>query len=94
MTNSYQQVKPCNITSDIALRLHENFVITKLEIIDETDSHKKHKHYNPGKFHLKLVIESVQLSDIPILQAHRQIHKALADFLQNNIHALSIKIVK
>ena len=94
MIDSCKKESTCNITSDIALKLHESFTITALEIIDETGSHKKHKHYQAGKFHIKLIIESDELKDIPILQAHKKINKALANFLQDNIQALSIKVQK
>lgn len=64
----------------------------EINIIDETHKHKKHKGFIEGKRHFDLVINSVKLSSMSKINAHKSIYKALDDVMQY-IHALSIKII-
>ena len=40
-------------------KLKKNIKLEKLEIIDNSHKHKKHKFYSANKYHLKLKIKSV-----------------------------------
>ena len=39
-------------------KIVNNIQVNKIEIIDNTHIHKKHKSFNKSKLHLKIIIES------------------------------------
>ncbi len=64
----------------------------KITLIDNSNLHKKHKSFNPEKFHIKLIIKSKKLKDISKIAAHKEIFSILRDEMKNKIHALEIEI--
>ena len=78
----------------IRIKLEKDFQPTYLQLIDETDRHKKHKQFQKDKFHYRLCIESETLSNQSKLKAHQAIYNTLGDLMQTHIHALSIEIKK
>ena len=77
---------------EIKKKLTNKFKIEHLEIIDNSNKHKSHKYFSPGKFHLHLKIKSLYLSSISRLSAQKLIMKVLKDDLKSRIHALEISI--
>ena len=75
-------------------KLKKNLKLEKLEIIDNSDKHKKHKFYSANKYHLKLKIKSVYLSSISRINAQKIVMKVLKEDLNTKIHALEISIDK
>ena len=73
-------------------KIVNNIQVNKIEIIDNTHIHKKHKSFHAEKRYLYLEIESKFLRSLSRLEAQRNIMKILKDELKNNIHALEIKI--
>jgi len=61
-------------------------------IIDNSDLHFKHKHFDPKKFHLKLEIKSKKLKSMKRLDAHKVVFSILKEELSTIIHALEIEI--
>ncbi len=81
-----------NYFDEIEKKIKDNVRIEKLEIIDNSSKHKKHKSFSPEKFHLQLKIKSIYLNSISRLNAQKLIMKILKEDLENKIHALEIKI--
>ena len=79
---------------EIKKKLVNKFKIENLEIIDNSNKHKKHKNFSPGKFHLHLKIKSLYLSSLPRVNAQKMIMKTLKEDLESRLHALEISIEK
>ena len=81
-----------NYFEEIKKRITSNIKVEKLEIIDNSHLHKKHKFFKADKYHLKLRIESVYLNSISRINAQKMIMKILKEDLKKKIHALEISI--
>ena len=77
---------------NIENRIKKNIRTDKIEILDNTHKHKKHKTFKKNKFHLTLLIESEELRLLSRIDAHKKIMKILSEDLKTQIHALEIKI--
>ncbi len=75
-------------------KLLNEFKIENLEIVDNTNKHKGHRHFSPNKFHIHLKIKSLYLSSLSRLDAQKKIMKTLDEDLKSKIHALEISIEK
>ena len=71
-----------NITSQIN--------IIKIEIIDQSASHKNHIG-NSGGGHYKALIISNDFNGKTLVERHQMIYKALGKLMTNEIHAFSMK---
>ncbi len=74
-------------------KLKNSLSIQQINIIDNTDKHKSHKHFQANKYHLKLEIKSNYLDSLSKVEAQRYIMKILKEELKNKIHALEIKFL-
>ena len=81
-----------NYFKEIEKKIEKKIVFEKLEIVNNSDKHKKHKFYSKDKYHLHLKIESLYLQSISRLNAQRLIMSILKDDLKTRIHALEISI--
>ncbi len=72
-------------------RLANAFAPSFLEILDETDKHRRHKHFQPGKYHFRIRIQASTLQGQSRLATHRAIYQAL-DNEMDHIHALAIEL--
>ena len=72
--------------------LTDAFTPDKLEIIDDSHKHIGHAGAKSGKGHFTVIISSPLFSGKRPLQCHRMIYQALAEMMETDIHALSIKI--
>ena len=79
---------------EIKKKLLNKFKIENLEIIDNSNKHKSHKYFSPGKFHLHIKIKSLYLSSLPRVNAQKMIMKTLEEDLKSRLHALEISIEK
>ena len=61
-------------------------------LIDNSSLHSKHKSFNPGKFHIKIIIRSKKLKSMNKIEAHKEIFSILKNEMKNKIHALEIEI--
>ena len=66
--------------------------LEEIDIINNSEKHKKHKFFDKNKYHLKLQIKSKYLSSLPRIEAQKKIMHTLRDELKNSIHALEIQI--
>lgn len=64
---------------------------TRLEITDDSHRHTGHAGSRTGQGHFSVVIVSAAFAGKPLAARHRLVHAALAEMLQTDIHALSIR---
>ena len=81
-----------NYFKDIEKRLKRKIKFEKLEIIDNSQNHKKHKFISEDKYHLHLKIKSLYLKSISRISAQKMIMTILKEDLKYKIHALEISI--
>ena len=84
-----------NINDLIAIvktKLKEKIVIEKIDIEDKSFLHKNHTGHQQGKFHLKLMIKSVELKKLNRIESNKRVYKVLDQELKKNIHSLQILI--
>ena len=68
-------------------------LIKKVEVEDKSYLHKNHKSREPGKFHIKLKIESEQLKNKSKIESNKFIYKILENEMKLHIHSLQILII-
>ena len=82
-----------NINQLIAIvknKLESEIIIQDLQIEDKSFLHKNHKGHQEGKFHLKLIIYSDELSRMSKLASTKRIYKVLDIELKEYIHSIQI----
>ena len=62
----------------------------RLEIRDDSAAHSGHAGAADGKGHFRLLIVADCFSGRTLVQRHRLVHDALAQLLQDEIHALAL----
>ena len=83
-----------NYFEEICIRLNREIEIEHIDIVDNSNKHKKHKSFSPEKFHLHLKIKSLYLNSISRVNAQKMIMDVLNEDLNTKIHALEISIEK
>ena len=81
-----------NYFEEICIKLNSEIEIEHIDIVDNSNKHKKHKSFSPEKFHLPLKIRSLSLNSISRINAQKMIMKVLKNDLNPKIHALEISI--
>ena len=81
-----------NFFEDIIAKLKKEIEIEKIEIVDNSHKHVKHKSFSPDKFHLQLKIKSLYLNSLSRVTAQKEVMKVLKDELSSKIQALEISI--
>ncbi len=72
-------------------RLTAALAPASLDIVDESHKHSGHEGAKSGGGHFVVTIVSDAFKDTRLLERHRMVYNALADAMQSEIHALSIK---
>jgi len=82
-----------NINELIAIvknKLETEITIQDLKIEDKSFLHKNHKGHQEGKFHLKLIIKSDELSKLSKLVSTKRVYRVLNIELKEHIHSIQI----
>ena len=82
-----------NINELIAIvknKLETEIVIQNLKIEDKSFLHKNHKGHQEGKFHLKLIIKSEELTKKSKVDSTKRIYNLLDIELKEHIHSIQI----
>ena len=82
-----------NINELIAIvknKLETEIVIQNLKIEDKSFLHKNHQGHQEGKFHLKLIINSDELSKTSKIISTKKIYRILDLELKEHIHSIQI----
>ena len=85
-----------NINGLIAIirnKIEKTVVVQNLNIEDKSFLHKKHKEYKEGKFHLKLTIQSKELTNLGKIVATKRIYGILDYELKNYIHSIQLLFI-
>ncbi len=72
-------------------RLKQSLSPTVIFITDDSHLHAGHAGAQSGKGHFSLEIVSEHFKGLTSIKRHQLVYKALADMIQTDIHALSIK---
>ena len=84
-----------NINDLIAIikrKLEKNLNIENIKIEDKSFLHKNHPGNQKGKYHLKIILESNELSKINKIDSNKKIYKILSHELKEYIHSIQILI--
>ena len=82
-----------NINELIAIvknKLQAKIVIQDLKIEDKSFLHQNHKGHEQGKFHLKLIISSEELTKTSKIVSTKRIYNILDFELKEHIHSIQI----
>ncbi|RNF35823.1 BolA family protein [Paracoccus methylarcula] len=67
---------------------------SRLEIIDESESHRGHAGFREGgQSHFRIRITSASFGGLSRLQRHRLVHETLGDIVPR-IHALALELAE
>ena len=81
------------IAEEIKSSLTATFAPTRLEIVDDSESHRGHSGWRDGgETHFNVLIRAAAFAPMSRIDRHRAIHKALGAELVARIHALSLDI--
>ena len=84
-----------NINDLIAIvkkKLKKEIIIENINVEDKSFLHARHKGNDKKKFHLKITINSKELSKMSKIQSNKKIYKILSKELNKNIHSIQILI--
>ena len=77
---------------EIKDKINKKINTKNIILIDNSSFHTKHKSFEPGKLHLKIIIESEKLKKMNKIAAHKEIFSILKNEMKKKIHALEIEI--
>ena len=77
---------------ELEKKIRDAFNPEKIQLINKSHLHRKHKSFDINKLHLKLIIYSANLRGMKRTKAHQMIFSQLKDEMKNKIHALEIEI--
>ena len=79
-----------NAEETITNKLSEYLDLIHFDIRDKTGKHIHHRSFDGG-LHLSITLVSDGFKDMPLLDRHQLVYKALRNLIKNEIHALSMK---
>lgn len=80
------------VKDEIERRLRENFAPEHLDVIDDSARHAGHAGHDPrGESHFTVEISSALFAGLSRVERQRAVNRALADLLEERVHALAIK---
>ena len=81
------------IAEEIKSSLTATFAPTRLEIVDDSESHRGHSGWRDGgETHFNVLIRAAAFAPMSRIDRHRAIHRALGPDLVSRIHALALDI--
>ena len=81
------------IADEIRHSLTTQFAPTRLEIVDDSESHRGHGGWRDGgETHFNVLIRAPDFGPMSRIDRHRAIHRALGPNLVSRIHALALDI--
>ena len=80
------------VAQEIRQLLAESLAPTRLEIINDSASHRGHAgHDGTDESHFTIEIESAAFAGVSRLERQRMVNRALGDIPGQRVHALAIK---
>ena len=82
-----------NRAEAIRLALEKTFAPVRLEVIDESESHRGHAGFQEGgESHFRVRLHTAAFEGQSRLARHRAVHAALGPDLIGEIHALALEL--
>ena len=81
-----------NLIAIVKEKLKKKIIMQDIRIEDKSSLHVGHKGNDKKKFHLKILINSKELSKMSKIQSNKKIYKILDRELKNYIHSIQILI--
>jgi BolA protein len=81
------------LIDNIKKKISLNIPVESVVIEDKTFLHKKHKGYQKGKFHIKILIESSELRKKSRINANKIIFSLLKNEIDKFLHSIQISII-
>ena len=81
-----------NLIAIVKEKLKKKIIMQDIKIEDKSFLHVGHKGNDKKKFHLKILINSKELSKMSRIQSNKKIYKILDAELKNYIHSIQILI--
>ena len=79
------------VAAAIKSKLSEALAPSRLEIVDESQSHSGHAGARPeGESHFRVLVVSDAFADKSRLERQRLVHRILAEELATDVHALAL----
>lgn len=80
------------VAEEIAELLSAAFAPSRLEVINDSASHRGHAgHDGTDESHFTVVIESAAFAGVSRIERQRRVNRALGDIPGQRVHALAIK---
>ena len=73
-------------------KLKGKIKIESINIEDKSFLHKNHAGNQEGKFHLKIILKSIELKEMKRIESNKKIYKILDKKLKEFIHSIQILI--
>jgi len=73
-------------------KLLSQIIIESIKIEDKSFLHKNHAGNQKGKFHLKIILNSIELKKLSKIDSNKKIYKVLDKELKEFIHSIQILI--
>ena len=81
------------LISTVKKKIRDNISLEKIDVEDKTFLHKNHDSHELGKFHLKLIITSIELKKMNKIESTKRIYNVLEKELKTHIHSIQILIL-
>ena len=73
-------------------KLQNQIDIESINIEDKPFLHKNHVGNKEGKFHLKIILKSIELKKLSKIDSNKKVYKVLDKKLKESIHSIQILI--
>ena len=80
------------LISIVKKKLQNQIVIESILIEDKSFLHKNHSGNQPGRFHLKILLQSSELKKMNKIDSNKKVYKILENEMKEFIHSLQILI--
>ncbi len=77
--------------SHIEDKLRQELGASEIEVVDESHLHAGHAGAREGGGHFRVTIVAQRFAGLSRVQAQRLVYQVLADEMESEIHALSVK---
>jgi BolA protein len=80
------------LISIVKKKIEKEIFIEDIQIEDKSYLHKNHTGNQPGKFHIKIKISSLELKKMSKIDSNKKIYNILNEEIKHYIHSLQILI--
>ena len=73
-------------------KLIDQIDIERIEIEDKSFLHKNHAGNQEGRYHLKIIMSSIELKSLSRIESNKRVYKILDKEMKEHIHSIQILI--